>query len=244
MDLLKKVKLSNRQKAIGTIIIFPWYLYFAPIIIKFILKLYTVYINNNLSEGSLNAWFNLLIGLSSAILLFIFFKDFILENWKIFKQNLLENIIWVFTIGIFTAYLFSYLGEIVVNLLLPLDAGEATNQTLVTSLVSTNVLIMSFQAVVIAPIVEELLFRGLIFNSIRQKSIVWAHVISAFLFGLLHVYSYILAGDMSEWIKLIPYMTVGLALSYAYEKRKNIMAPILLHGVKNLIAVILIYVLF
>lgn len=242
MDLLKKIKLNNWQKAMGTIIIFPWYLYFAPIIIKFFLSLYTTNINNNFSEENLNAWFNLLIGLSTVILLMAVFKNFIIENWKIFKQDLLENIIWILTIGIGVAYLFSYLGELVVNLLLPFDAQEATNQALVTSLISSNVLIMSFQAVIVAPVVEELLFRGLVFNSIRQKSIVWAHVISAFLFGLLHVYSYILAGDMTEWIKLIPYMAVGLALSFAYEKRQNIIAPIILHGVKNLIAVILIYI--
>ncbi|WRK55802.1 CPBP family glutamic-type intramembrane protease [Coprobacillaceae bacterium CR2/5/TPMF4] len=46
-------------------------------------------------------------------------------------------------------------------------------------------------------------------------------MLSAFLFGLLHVYTYILAGDMTEWIKLIPYMATGLSLSYVYEKDRR-----------------------
>ncbi len=244
LSLITKVKLNNRQKAIGTILLFPWYLYFAPSIFNFLIKLYIMYVNDNLTSETINTYFNVLITLSTAVFLLIIFRDFIKKNWKIFKQELLENVIWVLTIGIGSAYLFSYIGEFIVNLLLPANTSEATNQTLVVTLVSSNMLLMTFQAVILAPIVEELFFRGLIFNTLRQKSVFWAHLISAFLFGLLHVYSYILAGDMSEWIKLIPYMTAGLAFSYAYEKRQNIIAPIFLHGVKNLIAVILIYIMF
>lgn len=244
LSLITKVKLNNRQKAIGTILLFPWYLYFAPSIFNFLIKLYIMYVNDNLTSETINTYFNVLITLSTAVFLLIIFRDFIKKNWKIFKQELLENVIWVLTIGIGSAYLFSYIGEFIVNLLLPANTSEATNQTLVVTLVSSNMLLMTFQAVILAPIVEELFFRGLIFNTLRQKSVLWAHLISAFLFGLLHVYSYILAGDMSEWIKLIPYMTAGLAFSYAYEKRQNIIAPIFLHGLKNLIAVILIYIMF
>ena len=244
LSLITKVKLNNRQKAIGTILLFPWYLYFAPSIFNFLIKLYIMYVNDNLTSETINTYFNVLITLSTAVFLLIIFRDFIKKNWKIFKQELLENVIWILTIGIGSAYLFSYIGEFIVNLLLPANTSEATNQTLVVTLVSSNMLLMTFQAVILAPIVEELFFRGLIFNTLRQKSVFWADLISAFLFGLLHVYSYILAGDMSEWIKLIPYMTAGLAFSYAYEKRQNIIAPIFLHGLKNLIAVILIYIMF
>ena len=147
------------------------------------------------------------------------------------------------TIGIISSYVLGYIGEFIVNLFLSADTREATNQTFVVTMLSSNVLLMTVHAVILAPLVEELFFRGLIFNTLRQKSAFWAHLISAFLFGLLHVYSYILAGDMTEWLKLIPYMTAGLAFSYAYERRQNIIAPIVLHSIKNLIAVILIYVM-
>lgn len=147
------------------------------------------------------------------------------------------------TIGIGLAYLFSIAGELIVNLVAP-QSGEAANQTLVETLVQSNFLLMFFQSLIIAPFIEELLFRGLIFNSLRQKNMVWAHLISAFIFGLLHVYSYILAVDMSEWIKLIPYMMAGLSFSIVYEKRQTIIAPIILHAAKNLIAVLLMATMF
>ena len=41
MNLIKKIKLTGRQKAIGTILIFPWYLYFAPIVFKFLIAVHT-----------------------------------------------------------------------------------------------------------------------------------------------------------------------------------------------------------
>ena len=240
---MTKIKLNGRQKAIGTILIFPWYLYFAPIIFKFLITLYTSYINNNVSVENINVYYNVLITLSTAIFLLIVFKDFVRENIKAFKENLLENIIWTLTIGIGAVYVFSVIGEMIVNLFLPANLQEASNQTLVVSLVSYNAGLMAFNAVILAPIVEELLFRGLIFNSLRQRSMLWAHLISAFLFGFLHVYSYILSGDMSEWIKLIPYMMAGFGFSFAYERRQNIVVSIFLHSIKNLIAMILIYIM-
>ena len=38
MNLIETVKLNNRQKAIGVILLFPWYLYFAPTILNFLIN--------------------------------------------------------------------------------------------------------------------------------------------------------------------------------------------------------------
>ncbi|MFQ6792017.1 CPBP family intramembrane glutamic endopeptidase [Thomasclavelia sp.] len=244
MNFIETIKLNNRQKAIGVIILFPWYLYFAPKIINFLLNLYLVYFGSNIDINGLNVIYNLVVGIVVAIPLFLVFKNFIYENFRVFKNNLTENIIWVVTIGLLVSYGLSFVGEMIQNLLLQTSDSEATNQVLVEALVQSNFALMFIQTVIIAPFVEEMLFRGLIFNSLRQKNIILAHIVSAFLFGLLHVYSYILAGDMSEWIKLIPYMTVGFSLSFAYEKRQTIFAPILLHSLKNCIAVLLLALMY
>lgn len=244
MNFIETIKLNNRQKAIGVIILFPWYLYFAPKIINFLLNLYLVYFGSNIDINGLNVIYNLVVGIVVAIPLFLVFKNFIYENFRVFKNNLTENIIWVVTIGLLVSYGLSFVGEMIQNLLLQTSDSEATNQVLVEALVQSNFALMFIQTVIIAPFVEEMLFRGLIFNGLRQKNIILAHIVSAFLFGLLHVYSYILAGDMSEWIKLIPYMTVGFSLSFAYEKRQTIFAPILLHSLKNCIAVLLLALMY
>lgn len=62
---------------------------------------------------------------------------------------------------------------------------------------------MAFQSVVLAPILEELLFRGLVFRSLRDKSKWLAIFASSFLFGFLHIYSALFAGDLSQLIYLL-----------------------------------------
>ena len=87
MNLIKKIKLNSRQKAIGVILIFPWYLYFAPIVINYFLKLYTVYIANDFSTNSLNAFFNLFIGIATAIPLIIVFKVLLKKTGLFLKKT-------------------------------------------------------------------------------------------------------------------------------------------------------------
>lgn len=199
-----------------------------------------MYISNAYSADFVNIIYNMLIGIASAIPIIFVLKDFLIENWKIFKDKFLENIIWVLTIGLVVSYGLAFVGTAIETLILGSQASDATNQVFVESLVKSNLPLMFIQSVILAPFVEEMLFRGVIFNTLRQKNKVLAHILSAFLFGLLHVYTYILAGDMTEWIKLIPYMATGLSLSYVYEKRQTIFASILLHMAKNLIAVLTI----
>ena len=98
----------------------------------------------------------------------------------------------------------------------------------------------AFQSVILAPIVEELLFRGLVFRSLTDKSKWLAIFASSFLFGFLHIYSALFAGDLSQLIYLFSYGGMGFAFSYAYEKRKTICVPILMHMINNLVAIILL----
>lgn len=82
-------------------------------------------------------------------------------------------------------------------------------------------------AVVAAPILEEVLFRGLIFESCRERFGRGAAVlISALLFGLIHVIP----------VQVINAFVVGLILGYVYLKTNSLLSVIILHGVNNAIA--------
>ena len=112
---------------------------------------------------------------------------------------------------------------------------------------STNILYsatigigMIYVSVILAPVLEELLFRGLIFRSLRSINRNLAFFASAFLFGFLHIYSALFAGDLSQLIYLLSYGGMGFAFSYAYEKRKTVCVPILMHMINNLVAIILL----
>ncbi len=83
--------------------------------------------------------------------------------------------------------------------------------------------------VVCAPVLEEILFRGLIFESCRERFGSGAAVlISALLFGLVH----------GVPVQIINAFVVGLIFGYVYLRTGSLLSVILLHVVNNGIAYI------
>ncbi len=83
---------------------------------------------------------------------------------------------------------------------------------------------------VMAPIVEELLFRGLIYKRMRNHvSPLFSSLISATMFGLIH-------GNLVQFIYAF---LVGMIICWVYETFKSIWAPIIFHAGANLIAVLI-----
>lgn len=80
----------------------------------------------------------------------------------------------------------------------------------------------------IAPIVEETVFRGLIMTKLRQSlSVPCSIVISALLFGVIHI----MAGG---FITIIHAFLGGLIFALAYEKTKSLFPAIVAHIFGNL----------
>jgi len=94
-------------------------------------------------------------------------------------------------------------------------------------------------AAVLAPIGEELFFRGVLFRSIRDRSGFWAGALgSSIAFGLIHY----IPGPALDSVLLMSVMVfTGLGLSYIYERRGSILAPMAAHVTFNVIGLILIY---
>ena len=80
----------------------------------------------------------------------------------------------------------------------------------------------------IVPIVEECLFRGVVFGSIRTRSRAWAFVISALAFSAYHVWGYAI-GDPGQWIYVLEYIPISVALAWLYERTGTIWPPIFFH---------------
>lgn len=81
-------------------------------------------------------------------------------------------------------------------------------------------------AVILAPIIEEIVFRGIILNRFRTKwGIGKAIILSSVLFGILH-YELAVTGAL----------TLGICLALIYLRTENILVPITIHFINNLIA--------
>jgi len=241
MDFEFAGKLNGKQKAIGFILLIPTYLFITPIFVEAGLYFFVKYVHT-LDYYTLNVFLNFFSTLISLLFALVLFKDFLIENIKRFKEKLFNNIIWSATAGIGIMYLISYISNIVITLILG-NSDTASNQLLFESLIEKNFIFMALQAIFFAPVVEELIFRGLIFRSLRGYNMYLAHFVSAFLFGFIHIYQGLLAGDFTQLLYLLSYGGMGFAFSLAYEKKKTICVPIIVHFLNNLIATIIVYMM-
>src|SRR5207244_11992953 len=102
----------------------------------------------------------------------------------------------------------------------------------VPTYVSGLVLALLAPAVIlVAPLGEELLFRGFLYRGLRSSLPVWASaIVSAVLFGLVH-----LAGGLALWPIVPPLMIVGIGLALVYERRQRSLASITAHCLSHLV---------
>ena len=111
--------------------------------------------------------------------------------------------------------------------------AESQNQDALMQVLQQAPLTMVLIAVVGAPPVEELLFRGLLmhsFGSLKDQRRLWAvSIISSVVFGLMH------AGP-SEPLNMLVYIAMGAVFTMTYVKTKDIRYSIALHFLNNFIA--------
>lgn len=79
------------------------------------------------------------------------------------------------------------------------------------------------------PLVEETLFRGLLFGSLRRYSRVLAYVVSALVYALSWVWRYALDfGDPRYLLLAVQYLPMGLGLAWCYDNGGSIWGVLVL----------------
>lgn len=133
-----------------------------------------------------------------------------------------------------------YVVRIVLTMLLALivPLQQTDNQANIESLLSsTSIVLMLILTCVVAPIVEELVFREAIIGAFKDKINPWIlTAISIFFFVLLHSISNSGGIDWSAALMYIP-LTIPLVGIYRYYK-DNVAASMLMHFVSNSVAMI------
>ena len=123
-------------------------------------------------------------------------------------------------------------------LLLVLDgAVDNPNNAALLEIAQQDLGMIKAASVFLAPLVEETLFRGVVFGSLRPRRRLLAYALSTGLFSLLHVWQYILvSADASLLVYALQYIPSGVALAYCYERSGSIWPPIFLHMLLNTVA--------
>lgn len=119
-------------------------------------------------------------------------------------------------------------------LILGIELGASPNNEAVMAESATEMGRIAVVTIVMAPMVEEPLFRGLLFGGIRPRSRVLAYVVSALAFALYHVWQYVyVSGDFSLLVYCLSYLPASFALAWAYERGGGIWSSIALHALMN-----------
>lgn len=93
---------------------------------------------------------------------------------------------------------------------------------------------MVLTIVCVGPLVEELMFRGLLCGALRRRfGSKWTIVVSAGIFAVLHF----------ELSRLLPLFLVGLFLAHVYEKTRSIVASSVAHVMQNAGATVFVLLL-
>ncbi|AFM40802.1 putative metal-dependent membrane protease [Desulfosporosinus acidiphilus SJ4] len=202
------------------------------IVIYIVLALGTLWLMKIWPNERVLMYLNAFLTQFSFILLILLLK--VVRHWKwsdfgwrsVPLRKILPNIVktyaitWVLNIG-YVIFLYKQgmsppTTDVYTKLL-----GQSSGVALILNLLLAGVL---------APLVEETMFRGLIYGSLRTYCGKWtAAVISAAIFSGLHFQAY----------GFIPRFVLGIALVYLFDKYKSLYPNVALHSLNNVVATLI-----
>ncbi len=142
-------------------------------------------------------------------------KDDVVE---VFSHDILKIILAVVVLNIFFSYGMLYLSNSILDIV---PSGNAFNSFLTGTLITT---------ILISPISEELIFRGVFLNRLQLAvPVVFAVLISSLLFAALHSFGSIFSAFI-----------FGICIAILYLKTDNIFVAIFAHFFNNLFAEIIV----
>jgi membrane protease YdiL (CAAX protease family) len=169
------------------------------------------------------------------VLIFVYLDD-LKKFIEDFKQNGKDHL----KLGLdywFIGLLIMIASNIVIGTFSPIPLPE--NEQAVREAIALNPVFMLFATVLIAPVLEEILFRHTLFKIIKNKNLYV--IISGLLFGTFHILG--IASSIFSWLYVIPYAALGMAFAYTYVKTNNLLTPIAMHAFHNFITVIQLLIL-
>ena len=134
---------------------------------------------------------------------------------KPFKAS---QVFMFFLITIAAMVIGSFISTFVLSLL---TAGQGQNS--IASVISAQEIIPTIYIVLIAPILEELIFRKLLLDKLSTYGEKWAIIFGAMCFALYHINFY----------QLIYTFCMGLILGYVYRKSGNLINTVIIHICTN-----------
>ncbi|MGE4485494.1 MAG: lysostaphin resistance A-like protein, partial [Oscillospiraceae bacterium] len=177
----------KRSELVAGWIYLPIHIFILPILISVAMVTLFPRMGINLDDPHLN--------FAYYAISFIFVLVFMFRYLKNSFSDLIDNFTRsLAAVGL--GFLMYYISSLAVNMLILYFTDNLTNPNteIINSSTKLNVNMMAAVGVLLAPVVEESLFRGVVFGSLRKKTRVWAFIISALLFAVYHLWDSFLGG--------------------------------------------------
>lgn len=166
------------------------------------------------------------------IVLTILYVDYFKTQWRLFIGQWQKQLFYVAIaaiIGIMLNIIFSYFTKVPADNQLQLENLFRNNSVLMQ-------LLLQIPAIVIAPMVEEMIYRKILFGNFAKRRIVY--VIMFFVSSCVFAIAHYAGGSI---VTLFPYFLMGLVLAFAYDRTNNIFGSISVHMLNNLVASLLFF---
>ncbi len=105
-----------------------------------------------------------------------------------------------------------------------------TYENLAETIFQGNIIFELFAVGVLPAIVEELVYRGILYKGFKKfVPVVFANLISSLIFGVMHM----------NMVQFVYAAILGILFAWVYEKYKSLWAPILMHMAANMFSVLM-----
>ena len=151
-----------------------------------------------------------------ALIVAIIFIPLLINDYKKYKKqtNTKINYFYLIILGVILSLMYNVFAYYL-NFALKTSLFD-NNSNIAVTLLSTGIL---------GPIIEELMFRGIIYNELKSKySNMKSILIRTIFFAIIHI----------NIIQILYALIIGFILIFVYEKYNNIKAPIILHMASNI----------
>ena len=185
------------------------------------------------------ACLNTFIELIMFVVVLLFYKKYLKKDLVLFKLNkkdYIKKIISYFLIFLIVKYGVALFSSLLL-VMLGSDLVTSENQKTVVTLAKTLPFMMMISTSLLAPFVEEGIFRLGIKKVINNKYLFI--LVSGLIFGFMHIFP----TELPLYVALIEslnYVTMGLLLAYIYNETDNIYVVVIIHALNNLLSMLMI----
>ena len=164
-------------------------------------------------------------------ILIVIYRSQLITSFKDFKKNFKKHLPKAFE-----HWIKGFFIMIVSNLILVyiFHLNKSINESMNIELLKSNLLLHSLLILIVAPFLEEIVFR-LSFGKMTNNTKIYS-IITGVLFGFVHIISSFSAYKYMTLLLLIPYSSMGIALGYAYKDTNNICSSLCMHMLHNLLS--------